>query len=159
MCACCWRCRNLPLSFVQSSWKITLSAPRKAGICWGESRLNAPRISVRQVFPLWRCVTGWEAASTWESGTSRELLSRVGGSWNRAEGGLALIFPGSPSFCFLFFSFYLVHLCSSVAPVPVNKMFLSAEPAAVAQRESSWSESGLKLQGGLLGRLKILQIV
>lgn len=90
-------------------------------------------------------------------GTSRELLSRVGGSWNWAEGGLALIFPGSPTFC-CYFS-YLVHLYSPVAPAHINEVFLSAEPAAVAQLESGWSESGLKLQGGLLARWKIVQIV
>lgn len=49
--------------------------------------------------------------------------------------GLLSSFMALPLSAAFFFS-YLVHFYSPVAPARVNEVFLSAEPAAVAQRDS-----------------------
>lgn len=48
-------------------------------------------VSVR-CFPFSRCMTVWEAASSWESGTSEMCLAGIRLGWTWAEGQLAFLF-------------------------------------------------------------------
>lgn len=115
----------------------------------GRITVKCNSISVCQVFSLLEMCDGLGGSES-----LGDCSAGIRVSWTWAEGGLAFSCYSSPSFCS-----FLPGLYPPIQSVFMRcyafqyifEMFVSAEPAAIVQFKSSWSELGLELQGGLLG--------